>query len=131
MNNAATLTQATRSVVEKLYAGAQQGDVAGLFALISADVVLREPPFLPYGGEYVGLDGFTKAIGFVMEQMDLTRLEVNHLVVDGERAFAVVRIPVRSGGTALLAEEWRVRDGKVTEVRIFFHDAGSIRLSAA
>lgn len=91
--------------------------------------MLHEPPFLPYGGVYVGHAGFTRAFGAVVERLDLSRLKIERKVAQDDRVFAVVRIPAHAGGEVVLAEEWCVRDGKAVEIHIYFHDSASMPLS--
>jgi ketosteroid isomerase-like protein len=49
-------------VVRALYAALRDGDVPGVLARLDPDVVVDEPPALPYGGVHRGRDVFVQSI---------------------------------------------------------------------
>jgi uncharacterized protein len=117
----------TRRVVETLYRCGNSGDMAGALALVDDNVVLREPAFLPYGGTYKGIDGFIKAFSSVVDgYIDLPKLHVERLIVDGERAIGILRVPAFRGGEVTFAEEFLVRNGKIVEITLYFHELASV-----
>ena len=127
MNIDPKITTETRRVVEALYACGNSGDMASALALVDPNVVLREPPFLPFRGTYSGTDGFIKGFTKVVESgVNLPQLRVRRLIVEGERAFGVLHVPVTSGGEVVFAEEFVVRSGKVVEITLYYHDPASI-----
>ncbi|WP_432834816.1 nuclear transport factor 2 family protein [Dactylosporangium sp. CA-092794] len=66
-------------VLRKLYAALSTGDVPGLIACIDPDVIVDEPPALPYGGVHHGRDVFLQSIlGTMMGHaaIELTEYEV-------------------------------------------------------
>lgn len=120
-------TEESRSVVEKMYAAGEAGDVDGMLACLSEDVVVHEPPFLPYGGDHRGRDGFVELFTTIDSYLDMTRVVVDRLVADGPWVVAVMRIPDRrTGQEVLLCDELHVSGGIIDELRIYFHDAQSL-----
>ena len=119
----------TRRIVETLYACGKALDVPGALAMMHDDIVVHEPPFLPYGGPYKGHDGFVNLFTLMgKEYLNLAKISVGYLVVEGDKAFAVIRCPAHSGGNVMLAEESIVRGDKVASMRIYYHDSASFKL---
>ena len=121
----------TRDVVARMYDAAAGGDLDGFFGAMSDDVVVREPRFLSYGGTYSGKDELVALVSKLAAEFDLSTLKAEYIVADGDRAFAVLRIGLAGSDESLVvAEESRVRDGKVTELRVFVHDGGRLTPAA-
>lgn len=119
-----SLTEQTRAVARAFYDAIIAGDTKGFIAVSAEDMVVHQPSFLPYGKTYRGRDTFVGLFDTFAKYYDLTRIRCDHLVVDGERAFGVMRVPVLTNGQdVLFAEQVVVRDGKVAELRIFVHEA--------
>jgi uncharacterized protein len=122
-----SLTEQNRAVVAALYDAGARGDVPGLLSHLAEDVVVHEPAFLPYGGDYVGRDAFLAMFGEIGKYLDLSAISLEYLVADGERVIGVLRIPDRATGEqTMLAEQSTLRDGEVVEMRIFYYDPQSI-----
>ena len=120
-------TETSREIVAALYAALTRGDIDATLSYVADDLVLREPAFLPYGDIYHGKAGMVAAVEKITKYLDVSRVETRYLVADGDRVFGVVSVPdSRSGEYVLLAEESLVRDGKVAEMTIFFHEARSL-----
>lgn len=49
-------------VIRALYEALQKGDVPGVLARLAPDVIVDEPPQLPYGGVHRGRDVFVQSI---------------------------------------------------------------------
>jgi ketosteroid isomerase-like protein len=124
---AAPVTEANRTVVQNLYAAGINGDIAGLLSAMADDVVIHEPAFLPYGGVYVGKDAFVGMYEKLATLLDVTKIRLEYTVADGDRVIGVLRIPdLNTGQDIVFAEQSTLRDGKVVDFRIFFHDAQSL-----
>jgi ketosteroid isomerase-like protein len=113
----------TTQIVQEMYAAAAGGDIPRLRELLADDVVINEPPALPYGGRYTGFDAFVGCFGQAMAVIDLTRLRLDSLTVENADAFGCVTVPLASGdGEARIIEHWTVRDGKVVTGDVFWFD---------
>jgi ketosteroid isomerase-like protein len=127
MEQTLSTTEASRRTVQRFLDTGLAGDVAGLAAFLDDRFVLHEPSFLPYAGDHHGWDGFMQAFAQIAERLDVQRAEVDRLVADGDRVVAFMRIPdLRTGQHTCIAEESRVQDGKIIEIRVFIHDAQSL-----
>ncbi len=127
MTASTNLTEANRAVVENMYAAGINGDLPGLLSAMADDVVIHEPAFLPYGGTYVGRDAFVGMYAKLAKVLDVSRIRLDYLVADGDRVIGVLRIPdLTTGEDIVFAEQSTLRDGKVVDFQIFFHDAQSL-----
>jgi ketosteroid isomerase-like protein len=122
-------TELNRARIEQMYSAAKRGDLEGFFAVISPDVVVTEPQFLPYGGSYRSIDELAGLFAEVTQLLDLPNLTVDHLIADGDHVLGLIRVPIIGQDSEVtLAELSIIRDGKVAEMRIYFHDAGTLAL---
>ena len=127
MSGNSAVTEESRRVVLAMYAAAAKSDVQGLMSFMHEDIVVHEPPFLPYGGVQKGVTGFQNIFVGISPYADPMKMKLDHMVADGERVFCVITIPDKKTGKHLmLAEESLVRDGKIVEIRVFYFDAGSM-----
>ena len=121
--NASEQTEQTRRVVSAIHAASAKGDLDTERQLFSPDLVIEEPPYLPYGGTFHGYDGFialaTQAIKFV----DFSSLVLESLTVEGNLAFAVVRVRLFTGTEIIATEQWQVENGLAVHCRISWFDA--------
>jgi len=124
---AKSVTELNRSIIESFYAAGTRGDIETMMSYLADDVVIYEPPYLSFGGEYLGKDGLAAIYGAVVQLADVTQFKIHHILVDGDRAVAVGGFPVNDTGQFThFAEETRLADGKIVEIRIFYYDAQSL-----
>lgn len=122
----------TRQVVEDLFRCGKEGDIDRLMELLDENVVVFEPPFLPYGGKYEGRDGFIQLFTLIQEKyFDDSKMQVQYVAVEGPHAVVINHAPGYRGEEVVLAEEMLVRDGKVVEIRIYLHQAPAVALNGS
>lgn len=127
MTEITTLTEQNRSAIENFYAAGSSGDIATMLSYLADDVIIHEPPFLPYGGKYHGKDGLVAVYQTIGQFVDISRVQLHYVVVDNDRAFAVIEVPdVRTSENIRLTEESRLADGKIVELRLYYFDVQSI-----
>jgi ketosteroid isomerase-like protein len=125
----ASLTGKSRDVATRMYAAIARADFEQALSYFSENVVVNEPAFLPYGGVYRGIDGVRTAFDKISLFLDVINLSVEQLIADGDRVVAIVSIPEHvSGRRILLAEESLCCDGKISEIRVYFHKAQGLLL---
>jgi ketosteroid isomerase-like protein len=111
----------------RMYESAANADYDDVFACLSEDLVVNEPPFLPYGDVYHGHDGFRRLIGKVTRVLDVSRMHVIRMVAEDDRTIGIIEMPdLATGEQILLAEESLIRDGKVVEINVYFHQPRSL-----
>jgi len=122
-----TVTEVNRAIIESFYAAGLRGDIETMDSFLADDVVIYEPPYLPFGGEYRGKGGLSAIYAAVAQLADVTQFKVHYVLVDGDRAVAVGGFPVNDTGQFThFAEETRLVGGKIVEIRIYYHDAQSL-----
>lgn len=127
-----TDTNETRRIVEEIYRAAAAGDLDTLRDCLADEIVIHEPPALPYGGVYTGFDAFAGCFGTAIATINLPHLILESLTVEGADAFGVVTVPLTAGeGTARIIEHWTVSDGKVTEGWVYWFDTTIVPQSPA
>jgi uncharacterized protein len=127
MQSSSSMTERNRRTVQDMYEAGMRGDFEKVMACLDENLVVDEPPFLPYAGAYRGFDGFQQLMSEISKFLDLAAMKLQYLVADGERVFGVLAVVDRATGKdILLAEQSTLRDGKVIEMRIFYYDAGTL-----
>jgi hypothetical protein len=116
-------TAQTRQVVQAIHAASASGDIEKESRLFSPDLVIEEPPYLPYGGTFHGYDGFMRLALQAIKYVDFSSLVLESLTVEDHLAFAVVRVRLLSGPEIIATEQWRVENGLAVHCRISWFDA--------
>jgi hypothetical protein len=130
MTTTTSQTESSRAVMVRMYESAGKGDYQDVLSLLSDDLVVHEPPFLPYGAVYHGLDGMRDLIGKVNQVLDVSKISVDRMVAEGERVIGIIRMPDhKTGESIVLAEESVIRNGKVVEIFVYFHETQTLLTS--
>lgn len=120
---------ATREVVERFIALAKVGRRDEAMAFMSPQVVVRQSPALPFGGEYHGHDGYAD-LGRRFAEIFAERAGgpgAVRLLVGGDTAIAMGQVVGRLHGQtetviADVLEKYVVRDGLIVEIVPFYFD---------
>jgi ketosteroid isomerase-like protein len=116
---------------ETAYLAPGGGDFSLIADTLDADCVLHQPPSLPYGGEWRGPTGFEawmRAFGeqwSSLEVRDPQFFPCGDVVVSRSHVYAVARPTGRAVDWPLL-QFFRVRDGKILELRPFHWDTAAL-----
>lgn len=112
--------------MQKAYADAAAGNIEGFFAAIAVDVVVIEPAFLPYGGQYLGIDAFKGLLGEITKYLDLSSAKVDALIADDETVVACLRAnTLRVAGEVRLMERAVVRNDKIISLDVYVQHMGA------
>jgi ketosteroid isomerase-like protein len=121
-------SDSNRALVTSMYEAAKRGDLDTFVAALSPDVVVIEPAFLPYGGTYRGVEAFLSLFADLAATFHIAGLNVDRIIADGDVVLGFLRMPLANQESVLgVIEQSTLRDGKVTEMRIFVHDLGALR----
>ncbi len=117
-------------VVNAMYAAANRGDMAGVTDAYAEDVVIEEAASLPFGGVYHGHDGFKAFIdAFTGSWEHFSNADLQVLDA-GDTVIGLSRLQARSKrGVDVdvpLAEFFRVKDGRIVELKPFYFDGEAI-----
>ncbi len=120
-----------KSVVEEVYRLFQAGESHAVAALMADDVFFREPPGHPKEGQWTGPDDTIAAAEEVQEVLRFVDVEIPDIVASDNQAIAhvVMTLEGLDGVTyqSEILEQWRVKDGKIIEVRPFYWNPGEIK----
>jgi ketosteroid isomerase-like protein len=117
-----TDTEATREVIKRFYAAIAGWDEDELRAVVHQDAELHQPPTLPYGGVYRGLEEMMPLWkNIVLPSGDKGNAYVDSMIVEGDRA-VVIAGNTRDGKPSLACEDYLVRDGQIVRIRMFWFD---------
>lgn len=96
-------------------------DLEGFFARTKDDIQVIEPSYLPYGGTYVGREGFRDLGRKISKVLDMRSIEVVSATGDHERTILLMTATLRnSGEQRYLTEHWVVEDNLIAEIRVFW-----------
>lgn len=124
-------------VLRRVYHAIERRDAATIFAAHHPDVVVHEPPGLPYGGTWRGLDGVRRhAAGFIAAWGQLQRPEDRGLdprfVASGDTIVALWRLRAWSPVAGAALDEpavtvHRFAAGLIAESRMYYFRLEAIR----
>ena len=124
-----------RTLLEKLFAAFNRGDIPFILQHVSEDCTLRGTlaPELPYAGVFRGVAGAAKYFEGIAQALEPSGLAVDQYVCEGEHIVAVGRWGGRaraSGKTfdTPMALYFRFRDGKMIDFR--GHEDSAVTLGA-
>lgn len=119
-------------VTQAMYDHAARGEWEAVAAFMAEDLVIHEPPTLPYGGEWRGRDALQRLFTHVMGFWDDPQVAWIDLVGGDTHVVALLQMSatVRATGkhfTQRIAEVTRFNaDGKMAEMHIHYFDAGEL-----
>jgi len=104
-----------------------RGDIEGFLSFISPNVVVEEPDFLDYGGTYDGIDGLKTLFAKFATRFDLSGLDFERIVVDGNYVCAICRAPVLgTNNSVVFIERVLIEADKVIGLRVYMYDLGGL-----
>jgi ketosteroid isomerase-like protein len=122
-------------VVRALYAAGAQGDFATVVALLDPEVEIIEPDSLPFGGVYRGLSGFQQAMAAIAGTFADFQAIPEHYLAGDDHVAVLTRVTARLvANDAPIAvpvvDFWRVRAGKIIQLRPFYWDTAEVLQAA-
>ena len=110
-----------------MYDAVSAGDLEKFFSCLDKDIVIVEPSFLPYGGRYEGLTTFQALLPKLGQYLDVSSVKLESVVADGDIVVGFVRLKAtKDGSDVRIAERTVVRNGKITEIKVFFFELGAV-----
>ncbi|PEQ13922.1 hypothetical protein B2G71_06375 [Novosphingobium sp. PC22D] len=124
--------QANIALVKRFYQYLEDGDRDGAYAnVIDPDCELHECAALPYGGVYKGRERMKAVLQGVMAGFDEFTCEIRNYLAGGDEVVCHLLLSgvgreSRKPFTVPVMELWRIRDGKVVELRPFLFEPDAI-----
>jgi uncharacterized protein len=132
--DAADASTAESAIARQVFDAVRSNDAALLLDAYAGDIVIEESPALPYGGTFHGREGAMRhGIGF-SETWDALQCEDERdprerLLQAPGAVVALWTLRATRGDERLAhpaASVMQIRDGKVSHLRMLYHDAGAI-----
>lgn len=117
-------------IVRRFTEGLRSGDIDACAALLDHANVFSEAPSLPFGGDYVGVDGFRRMLGAVGRDFRVT-LEPPEIAGTDDWVAVVVHgtFTSRRTGRSMPVEcvdIYRLRDAKIVRVDVHYKEPGAL-----
>jgi uncharacterized protein len=117
-------------VVRTFTAALGAGEIRTCLGLLADDIVFAEAASLPFGGDWVGKDGFKALLKAVARDFDV-RLDPAAVDAAGEAVLARMygTFTSRKTGRAMpmqVLDLYTVRDGLVTRVDVYYKDSRAL-----
>ena len=124
------MSQQDLEIVVRLEQAMAKGDLKTAFADIDQDLVLYEPSSLPWGGTHRGHEAMMEAMQKLPIYWDFVGPPHIEARDAGDQIVMKLRFPVRSKKTGVsldmeMVEFYKLVDGKVTEIKIFWYDTAA------
>ncbi|QHV99376.1 nuclear transport factor 2 family protein [Spirosoma endbachense] len=121
-----------KQVVEKIYEDISRSNLSSVLPILDEHITIYMASSLPDGGEFHGRDGFMSMIARrfqLWERFEKTSFQYflsesesdNGVVVTGNLTGKL--LTVSESIIMPFVDQWRLRDGKVIEYRVFYWDA--------
>ena len=123
----ASLDEENLALVKTAYEAGARGDWDTFFANVTDETLFHEAPSLPYGGIYRGRADIQRGSQLVVACWENFQFKVLNYMAGGDVVVAHVLISGvgRKTGKSFsmpIMELWRIKDGKVVELRPFYWD---------
>ena len=121
------MTRSNREIVQAVFAASAEEDWDTVKSFLHDDIHVFEPDSLPYAGVIVGPENFIDLNQRGFNTWADTDHTIEHIVADGDHVVILGNMSGRGKATGQafsvpLAAVWRLKDGKVVEVRPFYFD---------
>lgn len=132
------MASSARETVERMYAAFGKGDLPGVFAALSPDVVWRfigQPSQVPYGGDFKGVAGVQTFFEKLGGAVEILKFEPGEFIESGDKVVVLGHERGKGRATGKIYEtDWvhvyHVKDGKVVRFHEFM-DSGAIAAAVA
>lgn len=118
--------QKNREIIRQVYEAAAIGDMNAVVSALHEDFEEMVPPILPWGGIHRGVTDFIKVLPMVAKAIDFPSLRLVSLSADGDRVAALCTGNSTAGEELWICEHWKLRDGKVASMMVFYHDTAPL-----
>jgi uncharacterized protein len=117
-------------VVRRFTDGLRSGDIDSCAALLDEANVFSEAASLPFGGDYVGADGFRRMLSAVNRDFRVS-LDPPEIAGAGDWVAVVVHGTFTSRATRRsmpvdCVDIYRLRDGKIVRVDVHYKEPGAL-----
>ena len=116
------------AILEKFLNLGRSRNMAALETMVTEDIRIKQAKSLPFGGEYVGWDGYLEVTGKLFGKMRKVQLELID-AWDGPQCSLVAHFMLNAVSKRTkqeismpLLEIWEFKNDKVSAITPFYHD---------
>ena len=116
------------AILEKFLNLGRSRNMAALETMVTEDIRIKQAQSLPFGGEYVGWDGYLEVTGKLFGKMRKVHLELIE-TWDGPQCSLIAHFILNSVSKRTqedismpLLEKWEFKDEKVAAITPFYYD---------
>ncbi len=125
------MTQSPLVAVSQFSKALGEKDIERACALLHHDLVVHESGGLPYSGEYHGPQGFRDLMAQMNESMELVPGPVTRDCLPDDTVVSRFRLTftARASGESVemgLVELYKVRDGQIIELDVYYKDPAAV-----
>lgn len=120
-------------VIEALFAATRAGDWPLAESMLTEDFFITEADTLPFAGVYRGRKALHDLFMRVIPAAGVTAMDIQQLTAGGDHVVALVELTLGGPPAAgvSIAELFRLRDGKVCEIKPYYFDPRPICAAVA
>lgn len=124
--------QEVETLIDDLYAASAAGDWDKVAKMVTDDLLITEAQGLPMAGTYQGRNALRDLFTDVFAMLQVQSLDVIGSTYGGDFAVKILRMNFGEGlEPAELTEMFRIRDGKVCEIKPYYFDPAPVKAAAA
>ncbi|MFD1142395.1 nuclear transport factor 2 family protein [Larkinella insperata] len=127
----------SKHLIEEIYDHIARGNLSKVLPVLDEHIRVYVPESLPFGGAYLGRDGYVSMLSKAMQTWQTPIVRPQHyylpenasddlLIVSGE--FEVTLPGAEATSVFPFVDQWRVRDRTIVELRIFYWDTARLLL---
>ena len=125
------MSRSNQEIIQAIFEASAEEDWDTVKSLVHNDIQVFEADSLPYAGVFKGPENFVGLIQQVFGTWEDVVHTINHVVADGEFVVILANMAGRAKTTGRtfsvsMAEVWRLRDGKVIEIRPHYFDTKAL-----
>ena len=122
-------------LLKRCYAAAGARDWDAVAAICSPELVITEPPSLPFGGEYRGRDALHRLFTTVMDYWDNPTVVIDDIIGGDTYGAVLITFTMTSKHTGrtftqTVVETAKSSSGLLTEMRIHYFDTAEVAREA-
>lgn len=123
--------QEVETLIDDLYAASAAADWDKVATMVTDDLLISEAPGLPMAGTYKGKNALRDLFNDVFAMLQVQSLDVIGSTYGGDYAVKILRMNFGEGlEPAELTEMFRIRDGKVCEIKPYYFDPAPVKAAA-
>lgn len=120
-----------KQIVQELYENMSAGNLSKVLPVLDEHLKIRVPKLLPFGGEFLGREGFIAMVSKISQTWEYLKLKYLHYYLPEGNNEEQLLVQGKMEGKAFKADapytfqfinQWRLKDHRIIEHSVFFDD---------